>query len=309
MKISKIAVVVIALAFSVSFASAQELNTGVSPTSDSVRKEIQNVKEEINSLKAGAAEAAKKARGDIQQNAQAARENLKTESERLRAELQTNLQTIKANTSLTPLEIKETAEKAREAARATLQEKAEAVKAVVLSDREEFKDQIKIRREEIKQKAEAENTELKNRLQSMKDERKKQVVTGVAEQLQKANANYLDKLTVTLGNIEEVLRGVSARADKAALEGRDVSIVRADIVDAESAIATAKSYITAQSGTTYTIQVTTEDNLKADTSSAREALKGDLDTVKDAVKKAHEAVRKAASDLGKVPQVNQEFSE
>jgi hypothetical protein len=144
------------------------------------------------------------------------------------------------------------------------------------------------------------------KLQGIQDERKKQVVERVAGQIQDVNIKYLDRLTTVVSNLEEILRGISSRADKAALEGKDVTLVRADIAEAEALIATVRGYITEQSGTTYPITVTEEANLGSDVSGARDRLRADLTILKEEVKKVHDAVRKAANDLAQIPQVNEE---
>jgi hypothetical protein len=90
------------------------------------------------------------------------------------------------------------------------------------------------------------------------------------------------------------------------LEGKDVTLVRADIAEAEALIATVRGYITEQSGTTYPITVTEEVNLGSDVSGARDRLHADLTILKEEVKKVHDAVRKAANDLTQIPQVDEE---
>lgn len=305
MKRLKIAVAFLVFASSVAVASAQTTNSGIAP----VKQEVQNVREDIKVIRDNAAEAAKKARVELQQTTKAARQDLKAESDKLRANLQSELKTIKEDRSLTPEEAGAAAEKVREEARSALQQKAESLKEAITADREAFKTQLEAKKTEVKQKVEAEKSALQEKLKALKDERKKQTVLNVSDQLQKVNGEYLDKMTKVADNLSEVLRGISSRADKAALEGRDVSAIRADIAEAEAAITAARSFISVQAGKTYAIQVTTEANLKTDVSAARESLKTDLGIVKESVQKAREAVQKAATDLGKVPQVNQEASE
>ncbi len=70
--------------------------------------------------------------------------------------------------------------------------------------------------------------------------------------------------------------------------------------------AAARAAIEAQAGKTYSISVTTEQKLKEAAEAARKALHDDLNKVKEAVKAAHEAVRKAAVALAQIPRVDED---
>lgn len=181
----------------------------------------------------------------------------------------------------------------------------EDAKKAIEARRADFKQQVDIKKEEAKKKIESEKTLLKEKLKAVKDEKKKQAVQKVNDQINALNAKRLEHFTNVLNQIEDVLKKVGSRADKAALRGLDVGVVKTNMTAVEASIAAARAAIVAQSSKTYTINITTEGELKNNTGAARQALHADLATVRDLVKVAHEALRTATVSLAKVPRVDQ----
>ncbi|MDD5099123.1 MAG: hypothetical protein PHP35_02165 [Candidatus Colwellbacteria bacterium] len=270
---------------------------------------VQNGRQGIIDIRRGLLEERAEAKQVLVQTVQSMRQEAGDAAEALREETRTRLEAIKNDATLSIEERRLQAEQIRVEAQNTLQEGIESARQAIISNREEFKNQIQAIREEAKQEIEAERERLRTSLQSIADERKQQIVERVAEQIQNVNVNYIDRLTVVLNNLEEVLRGISSRADKAELNGKDVSQVRADIVAAEEMIAKVRGYIAAQSGTTYPITITDEENLGENVSDARNRLHADLSILKDEVTKVRDAVRKAAEDLASIPGVNDEATD
>lgn len=172
--------------------------------------------------------------------------------------------------------------------------------------REEFKDTIKAKREETAEKIKAMRADLKVRLQKVKDEQKRNRVEKISEQIDALNKKELDHFSDLLDKMEKTLERIGSRADKAESRGLNVSVVRAAMDDAHAAIEASRVAITAQAGKTYTIEVTTEEVLKADVGKARKALRDDLAKVRGTVKAAHDAVRNAAVILAQIPRVDEE---
>lgn len=205
----------------------------------------------------------------------------------------------------------------RDAIKANIAEKREAVKADVAAKREEVKASMEAKREEMKTNMEAKRAEmkagieerktaLKEQLTKVKDERKKQTVLDINTRLEELNTRKLDHFSKSLDKLGEASEKITSRADKAEGRGLNVATVRVAITDALKAIEVSRLAIQAQAGKTYTITVTTENNLRADVSKVRKALHDDLSSVRETVKTAREAVRKAATTLAQIPRVDED---
>ncbi len=115
----------------------------------------------------------------------------------------------------------------------------------------------------------------------------------------------VEHFSEALDKMGEVLKGVSSRADKAEAHGLDVSNVRALIVDAEVAIDSARASLVDQAGKVYSMDINTEDTLRSDVGEVRQAIRGDLEAIRETVKLAHEAIRAAAVGLAQIPKVDE----
>lgn len=181
----------------------------------------------------------------------------------------------------------------------------EDAKKAIEARRADFKQQVEVKKAETKKKIESEKVLLKEKLKAIKDEKKKQAVQKINDQINALNAKRLEHFTNVLNQIEDVLKKVGNRADKTAERGLDVSVAKTNMAAVETAIAAARAAIVVQSAKTYTINVTTEGELKNNTGAVRQALQADLAAVRDLVKAAHEALRNAAVSLAKVPRIDQ----
>lgn len=183
------------------------------------------------------------------------------------------------------------------------QKRAEA-KNLMEQKKEEFRKTVEAKKAELKNRIETKKQQLKTNLAKIKDERKRQVVEKIDSQLDDLNKRQMDHFSQVLVQIEKVLDGVSSRASKAEANGRDISAVKSAVSEAQNLIAASRKAIEAQIGKTYTITITTENALRQDVGKARQALHADLTKVQEAVKAAREAVRKAATTLAQIPNVN-----
>lgn len=187
-------------------------------------------------------------------------------------------------------------------------EQREKLKKELEQKKEEFKKSIDATKAEIKEKVEAKRAELKERLAKIKDERKKEIVERIAKQLNELNERTLNHFSNVLEKLDAVLLRISSRADKVESRGLDVKTVRAAISEAKNAIAASRAAITAQSAKVYTVTISTEDTLKIDVGKARQMLHDDLAKVRETVKAAREAVRKALVILAQIPKVDEELT-
>lgn len=194
----------------------------------------------------------------------------------------------------------------REAFKMQMEQGREKFKMEMEQDREAFKMRIGKEREDLKTKIESEREALKEKLKEIKDTRKADAVGRIGDELNNLNTRRLNHLTEVLNKLDEILVRITTRADKAAANSKDVTAVKSDVDAAKAAIAAARSAIETQSKKIYTVNVTTEQGLKAAVGEARKMLHDDLSAVQDKVKAARDAVYKAAVDLGQVPHVDDE---
>ncbi len=190
------------------------------------------------------------------------------------------------------------------AAKADFEAKRMEAKNLMEQKKAEFKNKVETARTELKTRIETKKRELKTKLAKIKDERKKQVVEKIDGQLDELNKRRMDHFSQVLEQIEKVLDKISGRTAKAEANGRDVSAVKSAISEAQNSIAASRSAVQTQAVKTYTITITTENALRQDVGKARQALHADLVKVEDTVKAAREAVRKAATTLAQIPNVN-----
>lgn len=182
-----------------------------------------------------------------------------------------------------------------------MEENFELKKKELEQRREEFKQKMETDREQLKQEIEKKREELKNRLEKVKDQRKKDVVEKIDNSMDRLNEKMADHFSELITKIEKVLERVGERADRAEERGADVSSVRTATNEAILAIKAARTAIEVQAGKTYKMNITDEATLKLKVGEARQALHKDISIVREAVKSAHEAVRKAAVALAQIP--------
>ena len=203
-------------------------------------------------------------------------------------------------------DFREKVQETRETFKGEVQQRLEDFRTFNEKTRTDFRAMVEQKRATAQQQLEAKRAELKTRLQTVRDEKKKEIVERIYDKLNDINKNRTDHFSAVVDKIEKVLERVVSRTDKASDRGLDVAGVRTAVEAAKTAIAAARAAIEAQAGKTYSISVTTEQKLKEAAEAARKALHDDLNKVKEAVKAAHEAVRKAAVALAQIPRVDED---
>ncbi len=260
---------------------------------------------EVRAIRGEIKDARQEVRGEVRDIRGERREDVKDIRTETRGDIKDIRTEARNNSSTKPGEI-------RQRVVGELQGMREGVKAVrmearvgIEAARTKFLDTVKEKRELIKTKLEANREVLQKRIQNFKDERKKQVAVNVGENLGKVNENATNGFTKALDQMSDVLGRISSRADKAEDNSIDVSVVRAEILNASSAIATARAAVLVQAGKTYSVTISGEDKLKDDLGAVRKTLRDDLEKARDLVKAAREAVRKAATVLAQIPRINE----
>lgn len=179
-------------------------------------------------------------------------------------------------------------------------EKKEALKTMSAQEREAFKKLIEQKREDAKAIMEQHREEFKNKLEGFKDERKKEIAQRVDDNLDKMNKNRTDHFSLVVDKLEKILANIELRVDKVQSASLDVTSVRANIIEAENAIASARTAIEKQAGNIYVVALTTENNLGQDLKTAREKLFNDLNVLREMIIKVRNAVHKSATTLAQI---------
>lgn len=163
--------------------------------------------------------------------------------------------------------------------------------------RKDFQEDRTQKREELKIVIREKKNILKEKLKLIKDERKTKVVERIDDRIDSVNELRTNSLIKILQKFEDFLDRISAQADNLEKEGKNVASVRTAVTSAESAIAASRAAVEAQAGKVYTITITTEGDLRNNVGAVVVAMQSDLKNVRETVKLAHEAVRKALSAL------------
>ena len=141
-------------------------------------------------------------------------------------------------------------------------------------------------------------------LEKIKDEKKKEKIENVGNNLIELNTKITTKSSERVNKIEEILISLESRADKAVLEGVNVTNVLAHIANAEAVIAEARLAISTQAAKTYTVTITDEVTAKASLQASRDMLKKDIEAMNLKIKAARDAVKKAIEAFKSVAKTN-----
>lgn len=243
-------------------------------------------------------DARKDIRADVLDKKQEVREEIK-------GQIQDARQNVREEIKEKQQGIKEETKQLRRSAIEEFQKKREEAKNFVEQKREEFRKATEEKRAEAKKIIETKRQELKDKLVKIKDEKKKIAVEKINEEIVRVNESRMNHFAEVLNKIEKALANVGSRADKAEANGRDVSSVRSAINEAQAVISESRTAVANQLGKVYTITVSSESALKQDVGKTRQELQTDLKAVNNTIKKAHDAVRKAAVALAQIPKVNE----
>ena len=163
---------------------------------------------------------------------------------------------------------------------------------------ETAKERLKAAREETKKNIKTRQTEFKDKISKLRDEKKKQIAMRLDEQLARLNTQWTDHFDNVLNRLSEILSKVELRAEKAGVNGKDVSAVKTAIQNAKTAIETARTAVETQAKKTYIAAFESENELGAAFKSVKGQLQKDLFGLRDgAIKSSREAVNNALQAL------------
>lgn len=195
-----------------------------------------------------------------------------------------------------------------------------------LRDAKAAKERMEAVREEAKSRIEAQREKNDKRLSEIKDKAKQEKAQGIAKQFAHINKQWTDHFMNVLEQLDEIMKKVQSRADRAASAGKDVSATVVAIQSAKTAIDSARAAVVVQAGKTYELNTSASStvavpttatttpggqselirNLNTAFKSLHASLFKDLTTLRDGpMLAARRAVQAAAQSLVKIPGVNE----
>ncbi|MEX2436618.1 MAG: hypothetical protein WD471_00465, partial [Candidatus Paceibacterota bacterium] len=184
-------------------------------------------------------------------------------------------------------------EERAEAAQRLTQERREFERA----NAEGIKQLTEERREAYQVRTETEKEEFKERLQTVQDENKRAIAERLNNQLTSINERLLTSFAGNLDRIDEVLTTISTRADRAEVEGVDVTLVREAVEIARASLSEANTEVVAQFDKSYSIEFNDNTELGDAIGNFRQSLRDDLVNIRALVQEAHNETRSAATIL------------
>lgn len=175
-------------------------------------------------------------------------------------------------------------------------------------------------REEAQARVSAERAKVAERLANIRDTAKQQMAQRLATQFGELNSKWTAHFAQLLDRYDALLTKVQDRANVAAGNGKDITAVTAAITSARTAIADARTAVTAQAGKTYELassaisasatgaangQSQLMQNLRQSFKDLHQSLFKDLTALRDGpMKNARAAVQVAIRTLGQIPGVD-----
>jgi len=164
-------------------------------------------------------------------------------------------------------------------------------------ERKEAMEEIRNKRSQAKENASQYREEYRAKLSEIKDAKKQLILENIDERLGKVRDKWVEHWSKILNRLSEILAKAETRTNKLEEGGNDVVIVRGLIVDAKAAIEDAQEYLTLLSGSDYVIQISDEEGLGHDVKSIIAQFKEDLESTKEKVKIARDAVKEVVAGI------------
>lgn len=156
--------------------------------------------------------------------------------------------------------------------------------------RTEVRQEIKDLRADNRALIASREAEFKANLQKIKDTRKQTVVSNISDRIANRNTLWVSHWNVVTKRLSTILDKIQARATEASTKGKDITSVTAAISSARTAIASAQSAIDAQSGRTYSIDISTEGNLGQSVKTTLSSFQSEVKSVISLLNTARKAV-------------------
>ena len=170
----------------------------------------------------------------------------------------------------------------------------------VMSMQENFANAVEASREASKREFEDHKTAFRQQLALMKDAKKQAIVERLNTNCQDINQKRTDKMAAMLAKLSLILTNVTNSAASSSAAGKDTTAVDAAVTSAQTAIADAQATVAVQAGTTCTITISSEANVKTDVGKVVSGLQENLKSVYEKVLVARRAVSDAIRALARV---------
>lgn len=155
----------------------------------------------------------------------------------------------------------------------------------------------------MKEKLASREAVLKVKLQSFRDKKKATAAARISENLNKINQNQTAAMQKFLDLMWGILDKLENRINRSTPDIKDPTSARAAVVSARTAIASASAAIDAQAQKDYTLQVTSENKVKADAGTMRNNVHRDILALRKTIANTKQAVTDAIRTAKSEPKV------
>lgn len=202
------------------------------------------------------------------------------------------------NTSVRPTKPAERLSRAQ--VLSNIKEHEKKLKEVFEARKERQKKELEQNQARAKLNTETARKVFSEKLSKLKDAKKKTIAASLDVKISELNKKRTTTMLAFVSKMQEIVDKISTRAAEAEKAGKDISKVKAAVVSAQAAIASALTAVTTQAGKTYVATVTSDETLKSDMEAVMKSLKTDLEAVNVLIGAAKKAVYTAHTELAKV---------
>lgn len=202
------------------------------------------------------------------------------------------------NTSVRPTKPAERLSRAQ--VLSNIKEHEKKLKEVFEARKERQKKELEQNQARAKLNTETARKVFSEKLSKLKDAKKKTIAASLDVKISELNKKRTTTMLAFVSKMQEIVDKISTRAAEAEKAGKDISKVKAAVVSAQAAIASALTAVTTQAGKTYVATVTSDETLKSDMEAVMKSLKTDLEAVNVLIGAAKKAVYAAHTELAKV---------
>lgn len=236
------------------------------------------------------------AKPELQQKREVFRQEVKQKQEAVKQGIQERKDTLKQNIQERKDILKQNVQERKDALKQGVQEKKE-VRKEIRDTRATVRQEVREKRKGVRAEVEKKREEFKQKVEERKDELKKKLGEKRAVEIERFFANMARKFEEAVNRLDVNADKISTHLDKAAANGRDVSVPHAKLEEARGKIAEAeKAFEDAKARYAEAVK---DPDFKASFAKVRSVVQG----VEQKIKEAHRAlvdVIKSLKGLGKV---------
>lgn len=178
--------------------------------------------------------------------------------------------------------------------------KLEALPAEAQARIESIKQEFEAKREEAKASFETQKEVLKEKISAIKDQKKQETVSRLNENINELNKKKTEEFSKVVARLEGIWASIQNKATRAAANGAEVGFISEAQSQVDSLFSAAKDSLNQQTGKSYELNITTEDNLKTDIGQVRQTLESDLKAVREKIGAIKDMLYREANQLNQV---------